>query len=161
MAPTAVRVFSAHSPPYCSHILSKAHHKQISIAVGAGPGMMAVYPAQLTAEEKALKKKYARLLEKVQASCKVGIVCHVIRALTKSSKCMQRKQVRKLHEKPSPSKSTSSGKPLPKGESAMSSFCSSITNVCYSSLLPCNRLDCTHHIYHASMHAPVSTLCII
>ena len=29
--------------------------------------MMAVYPAQLTAEEKALKKKYAKLQEKVRS----------------------------------------------------------------------------------------------
>ena len=30
--------------------------------------MMAVYPAQLTAEEKALKKKYSRLQDKVYTS---------------------------------------------------------------------------------------------
>jgi hypothetical protein len=30
--------------------------------------MMAVYPAQLTSEEKALKKKYQRLQEKVHTS---------------------------------------------------------------------------------------------
>ena len=36
---------------------------------------MAVYPAQLTTEEKTLKKKYARLQEKV-SNCSIQLIVH-------------------------------------------------------------------------------------
>ena len=66
---------------------------------------MAVYPAQLTTEEKNLKKRYARLQEKV-----LSIVLHInspllIRTIAdqaiEHSVLLQRKQLRKLSEKAS------------------------------------------------------------
>lgn len=66
---------------------------------------MAVYPAQLTTEEKNLKKRYARLQEKV-----LNVILHVNFPLlislpeddcTSNSVLLQRKQLRKLNEKAS------------------------------------------------------------